>query len=178
MGLRGPLPKPINIRRFEGNRSHRPLPASPQPYVSLLPDKPKGMSPAAKKVWRELIVELAPMNVLRRVDAMALAQLCEDQAALNELRRGSAELGTELARLAVEGKKGLHGGPMIQLSRTIEGRRTATTIRELSLMVMMQRREFGMTPASANRVQNGSTASDDYIDPLEKMMLSFVAGGR
>jgi phage terminase small subunit len=171
MGLRGPPPKPTSIRVLEGMPDHRPLPTSEPKYRVGVPRRPDGMSTGARKIWDELVGEMAPSCVLRTVDAFALAQLCEDQAMLNTLRKGLAEMSREIAKKAKEQKLELPGGPMIQLSRTTEGRRTLTTIKELSLQVIVQRREFGLTPASNSRVQGaGGSAALGFMDPLERAL--------
>ena len=169
MAYKGPAPKPTSIRVFEGMRGHRPLPTNEPVYAAGIPDRPKGLSAGARKVWDDLIAEMAPSGVLRRVDGFALAQLCEDQSMLEELRKGMAAMTREIAKKAK--KKGLElpGGPSVQLTRTIEGRRTIATIRELSVQVMLQRREFGLTPASNSRVESsGGNSGQGYIDPLER----------
>jgi hypothetical protein len=97
---------------------------------------------------------MAGSGVLRTIDALALMQLCEDQADLHNLRRGMEQMSRDLLKKAKEQKKHLPGGPLVQLSRTIEGRRTLSTIRELSASLIVQRREFGLTPASHSRVES------------------------
>ena len=131
MGLRGPPPKPTRMRILEGNRGRRPLPANEPQYPPGVPERPRGMSVGAQKIWGALAGEMAASGVLRTVDALALMQLCEDQAMLDTLRKGMAEITQEISKKAKENKMELPGGPLIQLSRTIEGRRTLSTIREL-----------------------------------------------
>jgi phage terminase small subunit len=169
VGLRGPPPKPTRIRRLEGNRGRRPLPGNEPQYPSGVPERPSGMSAASRKIWDTLVREMAPSGVLRPVDALALVQLCEDQAMLDTLRKGMDQMTRELSKKAKENKRDLPGGPLIQLSRTIEGRRTLSTIRELSAQIMVQRREFGLTPASNGRVQTAGAGSG-FMDPLERAL--------
>jgi phage terminase small subunit len=170
MGLRGPPPKPTRIRVLEGNRSRRPLPANEPQYPAGTPDRPSGMTAGGRKIWDTLVSEMAASGVLRPVDALALAQLCEDQAMLDSLRRGMAEMTRELAKKAKIKKLELSGGPLVHLSRTIEGRRTLSTIRELSAQIIVQRREFGLTPASNGRVQTACGDGSFLMDPLEKAL--------
>ncbi len=68
MGLRGPAPKPTAVRILEGCRAHRPLPDNEPQYPVGTPTKPKRISRPAKSVWDELVKEMAPANILRRVD--------------------------------------------------------------------------------------------------------------
>ena len=169
MGSRGPSPKPTRIRILEGNLGRRPLPANEPQYSVGIPERPKGMSAGARKVWDQLVSEMAPSGVLRTVDGLALRQLCEDEQMLESLRQGMFQMTREIVKKAKEQKKELPGGALIQLSRTIEGRRTLSTMRELSAQIIVQRREFGLTPASNGRVQTapGSFAS---LDPFEQAL--------
>ena len=170
MGLRGPPPKPTHIRILEGNRGRRPLPANEPQYPPGVPERPSGMSAGGRKIWITLVSEMAASGVLRTVDALALMQLCEDQAMLDTLRKGMAEMTREISKKAKEKKMELPGGPLIQLSRTIEGRRTLSTIRELSAQIIVQRREFGLTPASNGRVQTAGGSGSGFMDPLEQAL--------
>jgi phage terminase small subunit len=164
MGLRGPAPQPTAIRVLNGNPARRPLPASEPQYATGVPNKPSGLSPGARRAWDALVAEMAPSGVLRLVDAGALAMLCEDIAMLETMRKGLAEMAREIAKQAKKQGKSVVGGPLVHLSRTIEGRRTLSTIRELSAQIIVQRREFGLTPASNSRVAAGAGGT---IDPLE-----------
>jgi phage terminase small subunit len=123
------------------------------------------MSAGARRAWDALVAEMAPSGVLRPVDAGALAMLCEDVAMLEILRKGLGEMAREIAKQAKKQGKSVVGGPMVHLSRTIEGRRTLSTIRELAAQIIVQRREFGLTPASNSRVAAGSSPMS--MDPLE-----------
>lgn len=165
MGMRGPAPTPTVIRKMNGNPSRRPFPENEPQYASGIPDQPKGMSPAARKIWDQLVSEMAASRVLRLVDGLALAQLCEDQAMLDELRKGLFTMAREVAKQARKQKKTIPGGALQHLSRTVEGRRTFSTINELKAQITIQRREFGLTPASNSRVNASGGA--DSMDTLE-----------
>jgi hypothetical protein len=124
------------------------------------------MSDAGGQVWDGLVAEMAPSGVLRLVDAGALSALCEDIAMLETLRKGLEEMAHEIEKQGERQGKSVVGGPMVHLSRTIEGRRTLSTIRELAAQIIIQRREFGLTPASNSRVTAGADAT---VDPLEEL---------
>jgi phage terminase small subunit len=169
MGLRGPPPKPTRVRILEGNLARRPLPGNEPQYSPGIPERPTGMSAGARKIWDMLVREMAASGVLRTVDGLALTQLCEDEAMLDTLRKGMAEMTREISKKAKAKKMELPGGPLIQLSRTIEGRRTLSTIREISTQIIVQRREFGLTPASNGRVQT-TGGFDSGFDPIERAL--------
>jgi phage terminase small subunit len=166
MGLRGPAPKPTHIRILEGNASRRPLPDNEPVYPVGINERPGGMSLSARRIWDALASELTASGVLRNVDVFALMQLCEDEADLQALRRGMSQMIRELSKKARAQKKELTGGAFVQLSRTIEGRRTISTIRELSASLIVQRREFGLTPSSNSRIESSGGSMDDIDDLL------------
>ena len=88
---------------------------------------------------------------------------------LDTLRTGLAEQAREITKKAKEKKQPISGNALTALSRTTEGRRTMTTIRELSAQIIIQRREFGLTPSSSTRVQ-ASGPSAQFNDPLEQAL--------
>jgi phage terminase small subunit len=169
MGVRGTLPTPTKIRILNGNPSRRPLPANEPQFTPGIPAPPSGMSGRARKQWDQLIGEMANSGVLRLVDGGALAMLCEDLAMLDTLRKGLAGQESEVAKKAKEKKQQISGNALTALSRTTEGRRTLTSIRELSAQIIIQRREFGLTPSSSTRVQVTGEGGR-LLDPLEQAL--------
>src|ERR1700677_1826042 len=100
MSSTGRTPTPTAIRILNGNPSRRPLPTNEPQYTPGVPERPKGMSPGARKEGDGLVGEMALSGVLRLVDAGALAMLCEDIALLGTLRRGLAEMTRQIAKQA------------------------------------------------------------------------------
>lgn len=94
MGSRGPIPKSTGLRVLEGERAHRPLPASGPQFPVGAMERPKGMTAAARKVW-DAYIDQMPLGILRPVDALALRRLCEDVALLQELQAGMRKLANE-----------------------------------------------------------------------------------
>lgn len=165
MGIRGPAPKPSGIRRIEGNPAHRPLPLNEPQYRPGLPTKPKKISTAASGVWDELVEEMASAAILRRVDARALWQLSEDEALLANAYQGIWSMAAAIKREAkAQGKRLQHGEIMVLLTMK-NGRMAMNAIGNLAARVVIQRREFGLTPSSRTRID---TASDGgAMDALE-----------
>lgn len=159
----GRLRKPTAVRKLEGNPSRRPYPENEPEYAPGVPNRPSSLTAPARKVWNELISEMAPSGVLRVVDAQALSMLCEDMAMLQILRKGFYRRAREVAvfeRKKEEIRKSSgspliaprYGDPVEELSRTNEGRRTLSTMAELKQSILLRQREFGLTPASNSRV--------------------------
>ena len=169
MGRRGPPPKPSAVRALEG--THGTGVVNEPRYVSLAPKKPAGMTPAAGRIWNRLVSEMEGSGVLRVVDWMALGSLCEDQATLDQLREG---LRFSLKSVEAEAKKqGVDlksiGGALIQFTKTTNGRRVLGSIRELTTSLIVQRREFGLTPASNTRVE-AQGAGGLPMDSIERAL--------
>jgi phage terminase small subunit len=152
---------------MNGNPSRRPLPENEPKYAPGVPDRPVGMTAGARKQWDTLVSEMAASGVLRMVDAGALAMLCEDLAMLDSLRKGLYQMVREIKNQAKAQGKKVPGGALVHLSRTTEGRRTLSTIQELKAQIIIQRREFGLTPASNSRVEATFGGGQMNMDPLE-----------
>jgi phage terminase small subunit len=175
MGQRGPAPKPTDLRILEGNPSRRPLPANEPQYPAGLPLKPKRMSSGAKRIWDQLVDEMAGAYVLRSVDQRALWHLCEDEALIEEAYAGIWKMVGALKKKAkAEGKELPAGAVMAMLSMT-SGRMAMSAVRDLSVRAVIQRREFGLTPSSRSRVESldgsfrGGTPGT-AVDPLERKL--------
>jgi P27 family predicted phage terminase small subunit len=163
--MRGRLPKPSAIRKLEGNPGHRSLPANEPQYPPGLPEKPKRMSLAAKRVWDELVDEMAGTAVLRRVDKRALWQLCEDEAILTEVYESLWKMAEMLKKKAEAEGKALPAGPLAALLTMSNGRLAMAAIRDLAARTIIERREFGLTPSARTRlVVNENDAAIDPID--------------
>lgn len=154
MGLRGPNPKSAALRILEGQRAHRPLPAArpASVYASGVPERPKGMSAAARRIWDGYVEQLA--GSLRLVDGFALRRLCEDVAEMQDLQAGRRKLIVQMKAKAKREGKTLSGGAAISLAASQEGRRLAQAISQISSRVRWAELQFGLTPASACRVEN------------------------
>ena len=165
MGLRGPAPKPTGLRRLEGNLSKRRLPQHEPQYERAVPEKPKKMSPAARRIWDELVYEMAGAAVLARVDKWALWQVCEDQALLNDIYAGLRSTAKAIKDKAEAEGKVLPGGELMALVAMTQGRLAMRAIRDLAGRVIIQRREFGLTPSSRSRIETAGEAA--AVDSLE-----------
>jgi phage terminase small subunit len=153
MGLRGPAPKPTEVRKREGNPGRRPFPANEPAYPPGVPEKPKKLSRPGSKVWDELVDEMAGAAILRRIDQRALAQLSEDEALLDEAYSGVWQMVDALKKKAKAEGKALPGGALLGLLSMTSGRLAMASVRDLAARVIIERREFGLTPSSRSRIE-------------------------
>lgn len=88
MGLRGPAAKPPELKVLEGNRGNRAIDLTSmfRPEVGA-PAMSRDMSRDGKKAWKRLVPELVRYNLLSKVDADALEDLCETIGLIKVLRR-------------------------------------------------------------------------------------------
>lgn len=170
MGIRGRVPLPTKLHILNGNPSNRPLNMNEPRFTAGVPDPPDTLSEGAKRHWERLIEEMAASGVLRRVDSGALAMLCEDVAMLDELRAGLADQTREITQKAAKMGQKLVGNALSMLARTTDGRRTLCSMRELAAQIIIQRREFGLTPAASSRIQAMGSGDIAFSDPLEKAL--------
>jgi phage terminase small subunit len=165
MGLRGPAPKPTGIRRLEGNPAHRPLPENEPQYAPGIPERPKKISAAATQIWDELISEMAAASILRRVDRRALWQLSEDEALLSSAYEGIWSMARAIKREAKAQGKRLEHGEIMMLLTMKNGRMAMSAVGHLAARVIIERREFGLTPSSRTRID--AAADGGAMDALE-----------
>ena len=157
MGLRGPVAKTAEQRKYEGCAAHRPMPAAPAARTGL-PERPKGMTAGARRVWDAYSAQLAAAGILRPMDVFALRRLCEDVAALEALQKGVRQLVGEMKRTAKAQGKRLAGGAMVVLTASDNGRRLAVTMSSLASRIQRQEMQFGLTPMSGQRLAGGEYA--------------------
>ena len=137
MGLRGPAPKPRTLRELEGNPGKRPLnPREPKPAVKR-PRCPAYLDDSAKREWRRLVPILERMRVLTEADEIALANLCQQYAMLQE-----AQIKLRKTGLLIKTRSGfIQQSPLVAIiSATVD-------------QVIKLSREFGLTPSSRTRIQ-------------------------
>lgn len=160
--MRGRLPKPVGERELDGNPGRRPLPKEPE-YERALPVKPAKMSAAAKRIWNELVPEMYGGRVLRKVDRRALFQLAEDEALLEAAYAGVWKMQRALKGQAKKEGKPLPARPLFALLGMKPGRLAMSCLRDLAARVIIERREFGLTPSSRARLDVGGHGLADPI---------------
>lgn len=137
-----PPAKSNQVRIREGMRGHRPLRPEPK-HKHGVPDRPKLTANGAKN-WDRLVEDMDPL-ILRRADKDALAALCEDEARLAETR-------AEFERLR-------EGGGLAEALTSKEGKALFRSMREYAKSLIVQRREFGLTPSSRTRIAGSNEPS-------------------
>lgn len=130
------------LKMAEGRRDHNGL-RPEQQHVEGSPDKPEFEEPRAAEIWDQLIATIDPRS-LRMTDAQALATLCRDEARLEEGYR-------QLNR-------------MKDLFTSTKGRQAMKAIQGLANRLIVERREFGLTPQSRTRISTVSKNKSDTVN--------------
>jgi P27 family predicted phage terminase small subunit len=150
MGLRGPQPKPPELRALEGNRGHRALDLTSvfRPEVGL-PSVPKHLGREARKAWKRLTPELLRYNLLSKIDSDALAMLCQTIGRLELIERSIA---ARQAQLLLEGRDPAES----LIGVTPKGMKVQSVMYQVLNREMDKLRhllaEFGLSPAQRARV--------------------------
>lgn len=130
----GRKPKPVALKRLEGNRGKRVLPEEDDvlPLPANIPAPPEELGALGKKKWAQIAPQLYALGLLRSLDVDALGLYCE----LYE-RRVKAE--AMIKRLGMT-------------SKTPNGYRMLNPLMRLSAQCLKDMKsiltEFGMTPSS------------------------------
>ena len=135
MGSRGPAPTPTDILAMRGSWLVKTRNGEPQPDRGE-PDRPK-LNTAERKIWKQLVENLASMQVLRRTDAWQLERYCVLFRKWRDVEKRIAD-ETDDSLIAV-----------------LEGR--SLRIHEALCKVESQ---FGLTPASRTRIKLESEQQD------------------
>ena len=191
--MRGRKPKPLAIRRMEGNPGRRPIPSdSPEP-PALVPNCPNHVQGEARKEWRRISGELVRLNLVARIDKAALALYCQCWQRWIDAENAVRDLGLIVTAPQLRAYLKLKIQPTIPEESTqiiernaaiaqavlFENAGIASQISERdfpaknpylsiaeSCMDRMQKIlvEFGMTPASRARVRATPTETTDEIE--------------
>jgi serine/threonine protein kinase len=161
--MRGRLPKPNAQRIREGMRGHRPLRNEPN-HAAGSPTRPKGMSAAAARIWNRLVETMDPL-ILRQTDQDALMALCEDEALLAQSYSGLWKMAKAIEKKAAAEGRPLVAGPVAALLTLPQGRFALAAIRDVAHRLIIERREFGLSPSARCRLDAGSVANiEDALD--------------
>lgn len=136
----GPKKQPTALKILHGNPGKRPLnPDEPQPQGSL-PECPDFLQGQAREAWQEFGRELEACGIATRLDATALAMLCNAYAQYLDAAEKTARLG------AVWIEKGEGKIPKFQYSPYW------SVMNRAFKQVKDMLGEFGMTPSSRSNV--------------------------
>jgi P27 family predicted phage terminase small subunit len=145
----GPPPKPTNLILLGGNAGKRKVNRQ-EPQFGGKPTCPSWLTENAKLEWRRVVKELEALNMLRSVDAAALAAYCQ---AFARWRSAEEQIDAEgqTVREPVTNKAGEIVGYKTK-------RHPATTIAKDERAAMHRAASlFGFDPSSRTRIATGDS---------------------
>lgn len=167
--VRGRKSKPTALKVAEGNPGHRPLSKIDLTSSPSVPKCPTWLDAAARAVWKEQVFELHRLGMLRTVDQVVLANLCDSVAMLRSAKRKMAKLRAEMKKKGADPDDALlyktAGGSIIQSP-------LVGIINREKLNIQRMASEFGMTPASRARLMfddggGGNDPDQEYESALD-----------
>lgn len=163
--MRGPRPKPANLRLIEGNPAKRAIKPQVQFPRDVIPEAPDHINALARQEWDRVASGLHALRLLEQVDRAALAAYCTAYARWVQAERAIATMA-EQDRLT--------GALMIKTSNgnAIQNPLVSTSNKAMHDMVRYAA-EFGMSPAARARV----AAEGGAAVPASKWA-GLIGGGR
>jgi P27 family predicted phage terminase small subunit len=148
-------PKPTHLKEIAGNPGGRPLNTQePQPPKGV-PEMPKGMGLAAKRMWRKWTKELIAVGVMSTVDGVALEQACVSAALAEKFYREALEspMINEFAGASVDGQ--------IFYKRKVNPAALGYIAASKNVKAFLI--EFGLTPASRSKLKIEKEQPDNEL---------------
>ena len=162
MGRRGPLPKPTETRKREGNPRRHPLPKdepSP-PTVTKIPDPPEFLSQEAQRVFTRICEILAAADLLTVADLMPVEMLADSYTQWIE----AIKLRNVAGLIFEACKEDPESGELIPIQKyeTPESKRCRAHMAECNRWFKV----LGFGPAYRVGLRINADGGDDIEDPL------------
>src|ERR1035437_9553281 len=160
-------PKPTILKELAGNPGGRPLnDCEPQPPKGV-PEMPKGMGLAAKRMWRKWTKELIALGVMSTVDGTALEQACVSAAFAEKFYREALPSPTvnEFAGMNEETGE-------IYYKRKVNPAFIGYIAASKNVKAFLI--EFGLTPASRSKLKIEKETESDELPSKENTVLPSV----
>jgi P27 family predicted phage terminase small subunit len=155
--MRGPAPIPTAIKAAEGNPGKRRLNHSELLHEPEAPPCPRWLDARGRKEFHKLLGELIKMKVLREVDQIQLANLCDAYSILITAREALAKLAPEKQLLVKTPKGAVQQNPLLSVVNT-----QRQIISRLAA-------EFGLSPSARARLTLEEEPFDAHAE-LERLL--------
>ncbi|NIM21844.1 MAG: phage terminase small subunit P27 family [Candidatus Latescibacteria bacterium] len=164
MGKRGPAKMPTKLRQLNNNASKRPINQNePKPAAPAALKTPKGIGPAAQKVWRILSKKLLAAGLLTEIDTDLLTRYCVFFIRYQKARDHLLELD-RLGLPYYDECESKYGGPTRRLHPEVK---LEKDYHEILYRIEQQ---FGMSPSARTSLEVELSAGDsgDALDAWRK----------
>lgn len=137
--------KPTALKVLQGTARPDRLPENEPKPRPIAPALPRGLSSAARRLWRELAPKLEKLGLLTETDGPLFEALCEAWARYQEARRRY--------RRVIRAVDPVNGMTTI--------RKAEVSVEKAEAALRMLAAEFGLTPASRGRLDVAAEPSED-----------------
>lgn len=182
--MAGRRPKPTAIKELQGNPGHRPLNDKELVAPKGEPEMPKGMLPAARREWKQIVPLLMRLGVLSNIDGKALAAYCDTYAHWEKARKDIDKYGLVVEEPVLDKFNNpvcvgaIPGVPPEAGARYLVKLKANPAVSNYATFGKMMKSfliEFGLTPASRAKLK--VEAPDSPADPFEALMALRQAPG-
>lgn len=139
MAKPGPVPKPVELKIFEGNPGKQKLPANYPKPASAIPSCPNWLGREAKREWKRITPYLHRLGLLSQIDRAALAAYCQAFDRWYKAERRLTQFKGSFTFTTESGYVGIR--PEVSIAQ-----------KAIAQMVALCR-EFGMTPSARGRIE-------------------------
>jgi phage terminase small subunit len=173
VGQRGPAKKPTALEIAEGNPGKRPINTHEPKFAEGEPEMPTGLSPAARRIWKETVaLMLTVPNLLTVADGAVLADYCEVRAQKDGLRTAMRAREREnvkliIAQTAQKGQR-ITGAEARGLAAEASLEKSGELLNQLRHRENVLRRELGLSPSarSSIRIGGGPKEQQNAVDAV------------
>jgi len=155
----GRRPKPLAIHQLNGNPRHfskAELNGADNPQPDLIePEMPKGMPKAARREWRRIVPLLKEINVLSKVDGLALAAYCRAHSLVEQAAKEIETGGLTFRVMYEDEDSGKMVPGEIKANPAVGIYMNAMKVMKSFLI------EFGLTPASRSKLKVSKSSEAD-----------------
>ena len=147
----GAKPKPLELRRLEGNRSKTFIPEKEPPPAAIV-TCPAFLNAIARREWRRVAPQLQILGLLTALDRGPLAAYCQAYGTWVEASRKAIKKGLIYA----DSKDNIRKNPYLNI------------VDQALNQIYRWCNEFGMTPSSRARMI--VAAKGESNDPMEQLL--------
>lgn len=147
--MRGRKPKPVEVKKAEGNRGKRKLPEAPKKIQQKKTTPPSWLDAEAKKEWNRLANSLYEIELLNPTFRVAFAQYCQAYSAYVT----AVEQAKKVPNIIKTTNGNIIQSPAVGIVNT-----KANELRKAMT-------EMGLTPSSRTRL----IGELDPVDPAEQL---------
>jgi phage terminase small subunit len=171
MGQRGPVKKPTAVEIAQGNPGKRPINTHEPAFAEGEPEMPSGLSPAARRIWKQTVaLMLTVPNLLTVADGAVLADYCEVRAQKDELQKAMRARERENAKLIIAqaAQKGQRITNLEAKALAAEAslERSGELLNKLRHRENVLRRELGLSPSARSSIRINGSPKEQY-DPVD-----------